>query len=112
MTIYNQILYVTSFSATFSLLGLLTAGQLMPAIRWVWWCHVLLPRPLRLRLPPPVLPGLQLGPFCCWAQWGHARHQVQRSCVHCACWGSCWWYLAPRKWHNMCACCCARQGVA
>lgn len=42
MTIYNQILYVTSFSATFSLLGLLTAGQLMPAIRWVWR-HVLLP---------------------------------------------------------------------
>lgn len=34
MTIYNQILYVTSFSATFSLLGLLSAGQLMPAIRW------------------------------------------------------------------------------
>ena len=35
MTIYNQILYVTSFSACFSLLGLLSAGQLMPAIRWV-----------------------------------------------------------------------------
>lgn len=34
MTIYNQILYVTSFSATFSLLGLVSAGQLMPAIRW------------------------------------------------------------------------------
>ncbi len=33
MTIYNQILYVTSFSATFSLLGLVSAGQLMPAIR-------------------------------------------------------------------------------
>lgn len=35
MTIYNQILYVTSFSATFSLLGLLTAGQLMPAISFI-----------------------------------------------------------------------------
>jgi hypothetical protein len=35
MTIYNQILYVTSFSACISLLGLLSAGQLMPAIRWV-----------------------------------------------------------------------------
>lgn len=33
MTIYNQILYVTTFSATFSLLGLISAGQLMPAIR-------------------------------------------------------------------------------
>lgn len=35
MTIYNQILYVTTFSATFSLLGLISAGQLMPALRWV-----------------------------------------------------------------------------
>jgi len=34
MTIYNQILYVTTFSASFSLLGLISAGQLMPAIRW------------------------------------------------------------------------------
>ncbi|KAI7845535.1 hypothetical protein COHA_000958 [Chlorella ohadii] len=35
MTIYNQILYVTSFSATFSLLGLVSAGQLMPAISFI-----------------------------------------------------------------------------
>ncbi|KAL4451574.1 hypothetical protein ABPG75_007236 [Micractinium tetrahymenae] len=35
MTIYNQILYVTTFSATFSLLGLISAGQLMPAISFV-----------------------------------------------------------------------------
>lgn len=33
MTIYNQILYVTCFSATFSCLGLLSAGQLGPALR-------------------------------------------------------------------------------
>lgn len=35
MTIYNQIFYVTTFSATFSLLGLISAGQLMPAISFV-----------------------------------------------------------------------------
>ncbi|EFN56053.1 hypothetical protein CHLNCDRAFT_31039 [Chlorella variabilis] len=35
MTIYNQILYVTSFSACFSLLGLITAGQFMPAISFI-----------------------------------------------------------------------------
>ncbi|PSC76775.1 UDP-galactose UDP-glucose transporter 5 [Micractinium conductrix] len=35
MTIYNQILYVTSFSAIFSLLGLVSAGQLMPALSFV-----------------------------------------------------------------------------
>ncbi|KAL4428810.1 hypothetical protein ABPG77_005248 [Micractinium sp. CCAP 211/92] len=35
MTIYNQILYVTTFSATFSLLGLISAGQLMPALSFV-----------------------------------------------------------------------------
>ena len=35
MTIYNQILYVTSFSACFSLLGLVSAGQLMPALAFV-----------------------------------------------------------------------------
>lgn len=35
MTIYNQILYVTCFSASFSFLGLVSAGQLMPAISFV-----------------------------------------------------------------------------
>lgn len=35
MTIYNQILYVQSFSAGFSILGLLTAGQLGPAFAFV-----------------------------------------------------------------------------
>lgn len=35
MTIYNQILYVQSFSAGFSVLGLLSAGQLGPALAFV-----------------------------------------------------------------------------
>ncbi|GAB4819307.1 hypothetical protein N2152v2_006353 [Parachlorella kessleri] len=35
MSIWNQILYVQSFSAAFSLLGLITAGQLMPALSFV-----------------------------------------------------------------------------
>ena len=35
MTIYNQILYVQSFSAGFSLLGLVTAGQLAPALSFL-----------------------------------------------------------------------------
>ena len=35
MTIWNQILYVQSFSAAFSLLGLVTAGQFMPALSFV-----------------------------------------------------------------------------
>ena len=35
MTIFNQVLYVQSFSALFSLLGLVSASQLMPAISFV-----------------------------------------------------------------------------
>jgi len=35
ITIYNQILYVQSFSAGFSILGLLTAGQLGPSFAFV-----------------------------------------------------------------------------